>query len=183
MAKILVLAKSGFGKTTSYAGREKYGVKGLEPKTTFVVQCIGRGVPNPEFKLAPEPEIKYIAQYNRVQVDTIAGLDRFKKVAEFIESFKKFFPTCNIICCFYKATEDSWHYTFSGVSTQVKNNKPKYVHQELLAQLRNKLPSTTNLSLYPFTIKKRTTAIIVLGIIAVAVFFALCSAFLPENRG
>ena len=88
MAKILVLAKSGFGKTTSYAGREKYGVKGLDPKTTFVIQCIGRGVPNPEFKLAPAPEIKYIAQYNRVQVDTVTGLDRFKKVAEFIESFK-----------------------------------------------------------------------------------------------
>lgn len=88
MARILILAKSGFGKTTSYAGREKYGVKGLDPKTTFVVQCIGRGVPNPAFKLAPEPEIKYIAQYNRVQVDTITGLDRFKKVAEFIESFK-----------------------------------------------------------------------------------------------
>ena len=88
MARILVLAKSGFGKTTSYAGREKYGIKGLDPKTTFVIQCIGRGVPNPAFKLAPEPEIKYIAQYNRVQVDTVAGLDRFKKVAEFIESFK-----------------------------------------------------------------------------------------------
>ena len=88
MAKILVLAKSGFGKTTSYAGREKYGIKGLDPKTTFIIQCIGRGVPNPEFKLAPAPEIKYIAQYNRVQVDTVTGLDRFKKVAEFIESFK-----------------------------------------------------------------------------------------------
>lgn len=88
MAKILVLAKSGFGKTTSYAGREKYGIKGLDPKTTFVIQCIGRGVPNPAFKLAPAPEIKYIAQYNRVQVDTVTGLDRFKKVAEFIESFK-----------------------------------------------------------------------------------------------
>ena len=88
MAKILCLAKSGFGKTTSYAGREKYGIKGLDPKTTFVIQCIGRGVPNPEFKLAPAPEIKYIAQYNRVQVNTVTGLDRFKKVAEFIESFK-----------------------------------------------------------------------------------------------
>ena len=88
MAKILCLAKSGFGKTTSWAGREKYGIKGLDPKTTFVIQCIGRGVPNPEFKLAPAPEIKYIAQYNRVQVDTVTGLDRFKKVAEFIESFK-----------------------------------------------------------------------------------------------
>ena len=84
MAKVLCLARSGFGKTTSWAGREKLGIKGLDPKTTFVVQCIGRGVPNPDFRLAPEPEIKY----NRVQVDTITGLDRFKKVAEFIESFK-----------------------------------------------------------------------------------------------
>jgi hypothetical protein len=88
MAKILVLAKSGFGKTTSYAGREKYGIKGLDPKTTFVVQCIGRGVPNPDFRLAPEPEIKYIAQYNRVQVYTITGRERFKRVAYFIQSFK-----------------------------------------------------------------------------------------------
>ena len=88
MPKILVLAKSGFGKSTSYAGREKYGIKGLNPKTTFVVQCIGRGVPNPAFKLAPVPELKYIAEYNRVQVDTVTGMDRFKKVAEFIESFK-----------------------------------------------------------------------------------------------
>lgn len=88
MPKILVLAKSGFGKTTSYAGREKYGIKGLDPKTTFVIQCVGRSVPNPNFKLAPEPELKFIAQYNRVQVDTVTGMDRFKKVAEFIESFK-----------------------------------------------------------------------------------------------
>ena len=88
MAKVLCLAKSGFGKTTSYAGREKYGIKGLDPKSTFIIQCIGRGVPNPNFKLAPAPELKYIAQYNRVQVDTISGLDRFKKVAEFVESFK-----------------------------------------------------------------------------------------------
>ena len=51
MAKILVLAKSGFGKTTSYCGREKLGIKGLDPKETYVIQCIGRGVPNPNFKL------------------------------------------------------------------------------------------------------------------------------------
>ena len=51
MAKILVLAKSGFGKTTSYCGRGKLGIKGLDPKETYVIQCIGRGVPNPNFKL------------------------------------------------------------------------------------------------------------------------------------
>ena len=88
MAKVLLLAKSGFGKTTSWAGREKYGIKGLDPKTTFVVQCIGRGVPNPEFKLAPAPDLRSIAGYNRIQVDTIPGLDRFKRVAEFISAFK-----------------------------------------------------------------------------------------------
>ena len=36
MAKILVLAKSGFGKTTSYCGREKLGIKGLDPKETLL---------------------------------------------------------------------------------------------------------------------------------------------------
>ena len=36
MAKILVLAKSGFGKTTSYCGRKKLDIKGLNPKETFV---------------------------------------------------------------------------------------------------------------------------------------------------
>ena len=54
------------------------------------------------------------------------------------------FPTCNIICCFYKATEDSWHYTFSGVSTQVKNNKPKYVRELMTAisfQFKDKVVS------------------------------------------
>ena len=30
MSKILILAKSGFGKTTSYCGREKLGIKGDE---------------------------------------------------------------------------------------------------------------------------------------------------------
>lgn len=38
----------------------------------------------------------------------------------------------------------------------VRRKEPKYVHQELLAQLRQKLPATTKLSLYPFTIKKNT---------------------------
>lgn len=51
MSKILVLAKSGFGKTTSYCGRDKLGIKGLNPKETYIIQCIGRGVSNPNFKL------------------------------------------------------------------------------------------------------------------------------------
>ena len=103
MAKILVLAKSGFGKTTSYCGREKLGIKGLNPEDTYVIQCIGRGVPNPNFKLITgnigvenvgKPTQKLInagalATGNRVQVDSLTGLDRFAAVAEIVNMMKK----------------------------------------------------------------------------------------------
>ena len=92
MAKILVLAKSGFGKTTSYCGRKKLDIKGLNPKETFVVQCIGRAVPNPEFKLCPSTNLMDMAKGNRMQIDSLNGLDRFKKVAEIIDAFKN--PNC-----------------------------------------------------------------------------------------
>ena len=68
MAKILVLAKSGFGKTTSYCGRKKLGIKGLNPKETFVIQCIGRAVPNPEFKLCPSTNIMDMVKGNRISI-------------------------------------------------------------------------------------------------------------------
>ena len=98
MAKILILAKSGFGKTTSYCGREKLGIKGLDPKETYVIQCIGRGVPNPNFKLITgnigvenvgKPTQKLVnsgvlATGNRIQVDNLTGLDRFAVIAEII---------------------------------------------------------------------------------------------------
>ena len=96
MAKILILAKSGFGKTTSYCGREKLGIKGLDPKETYVIQCIGRAVPNPNYKLTKSCELKDLTTGNRVQVDTITGLDRFKRVAEIVEALKKS-PYKNII--------------------------------------------------------------------------------------
>ena len=88
MCKILVLAPSGFGKTTSWAGREKLGIRGLDPKETYAIQCIGRGVPNPNYKLCPSSEIKDIAKGNRVQVDSVTGLDRFKRVADFLVQLK-----------------------------------------------------------------------------------------------
>lgn len=96
MAKILVLAKSGFGKTTSYCGRAKLDIKGLNPKETYVIQCIGRSTPNSEYKLVPSTDLKDLGKGNRVQVDSISGLDRFKKVAEIIEALKKS-PYKNII--------------------------------------------------------------------------------------
>ena len=96
MARILVLAPSGFGKTTSWAGREKLGIKGLDPKETYVIQCIGRGVPNPEYKLCPSTEIKDIAKGNRINVETLTGLERFQKVAELLDVLKKS-PFTNIV--------------------------------------------------------------------------------------
>lgn len=96
MARILILAPSGFGKTTSWAGRKKLGIIGLNPKDTYVIQCIGRGVPNPEFKLCPSAEIKDMASGNRINIETVTGLDRFKRVAEIIEVLKKS-PYKNIV--------------------------------------------------------------------------------------
>lgn len=88
MAKILVLAKSGFGKTTSYCGREKLGIKGLDPKETYVIQCIGRAIPNRNYILTKSPEIKDLATGNRVQVDVITGQERFKRVADILNALK-----------------------------------------------------------------------------------------------
>lgn len=96
MARILILAPSGFGKTTSWAGRKKLGIKGLDPKETYVIQCIGRGVPNPDFKLCPSNEIKDMAKGNRVEIESIAGLDRFKRVADFLNNLKSS-PYRNIV--------------------------------------------------------------------------------------
>lgn len=110
MAKILVLAKSGFGKTTSYCGREKLGIKGLNPEETYIIQCIGRGVPNPNFKLITgtigvenvgKPTQKLIntnalTTGNRVQVDGLTGLDRFAVIAEIVNMLKKS-PYKNIV--------------------------------------------------------------------------------------
>ena len=88
MAKILVLAKSGFGKTTSFCGREKLGIKGLDPKESYLIQCIGRAIPNRNYVLTKSPEIKDLATGNRVQVDTVAGQERFKRVADILNALK-----------------------------------------------------------------------------------------------
>ena len=88
MARILILALSGFGKTTAWAGRKKLGIKGLNPKETYVIQCIGRGVPNLEYKLCSSNEIKDMNTGNRVEVESVVGLDRFKRVADMLNVLK-----------------------------------------------------------------------------------------------
>jgi hypothetical protein len=96
MAKILVLAKSGFGKTTSWAGREKLGIKGLDPKNTFVIQCIGRAVPNKNFKLCNSTNIQDLKTGNRIAVDILPTEQRYAKVASIITALVKS-PYKNIV--------------------------------------------------------------------------------------
>jgi hypothetical protein len=45
MSKILVLAKSGFGKSTSIGSAPELGLKGLDPKTTFIISVVNKPLP------------------------------------------------------------------------------------------------------------------------------------------
>ena len=50
MSRILALAPSGFGKTTSIGKNEKLNIEGLDPKTTFLVSVKGKPLPFPNAK-------------------------------------------------------------------------------------------------------------------------------------
>ena len=45
MSKVLILAKSGFGKSTSIGEIPELGIKGLDPKTTFLISCVNKSLP------------------------------------------------------------------------------------------------------------------------------------------
>lgn len=45
MAKILILAKSGFGKSTSLGEIPELGIKGLNPKETYLISCVNKPLP------------------------------------------------------------------------------------------------------------------------------------------
>lgn len=45
MSKVLILAKSGFGKSTSIGEIPELGIKGLDPKTTFLISCVNKPLP------------------------------------------------------------------------------------------------------------------------------------------
>lgn len=67
MAKILVLAKSGFGKSTSIGEIPELGLKGLDPKTTYLLSCVNKPLPfrgaNSKFVITT---IDKIAKGNRI---------------------------------------------------------------------------------------------------------------------
>ena len=45
MAKILMLAKSGFGKSTSLGNIPELEIEGLDPKETFIISCVNKPLP------------------------------------------------------------------------------------------------------------------------------------------
>lgn len=45
MSKILILAKSGFGKSTSIGEIPELGLKGLNPSTTYIISCVNKPLP------------------------------------------------------------------------------------------------------------------------------------------
>jgi hypothetical protein len=45
MAKILILAESGFGKSTSAGEIPELGIKGLDPKKSMIIACSEKGLP------------------------------------------------------------------------------------------------------------------------------------------
>lgn len=67
MAKILVLAKSGFGKSTSLGAIPELGIKGLDPSTTFLISAVNKPLPfrgaNKSFVLT---DADHIANGNRI---------------------------------------------------------------------------------------------------------------------
>src|SRR5210317_671582 len=51
MSKILVLADSGFGKSTSLGCIKELGIKGLDPSETLIISCSDKDLPFPGWSL------------------------------------------------------------------------------------------------------------------------------------
>lgn len=45
MSKVLILAKSGFGKSTSIGKIPELGLEGLDPTTTYLISCVNKPLP------------------------------------------------------------------------------------------------------------------------------------------
>lgn len=50
MSKILILAESGFGKSTSLGNIKGLKIKGLDPTKTLIISCTDKGLPFPGWK-------------------------------------------------------------------------------------------------------------------------------------
>lgn len=67
MSKILVLAKSGFGKSTSIGRVPELGLEGLDPSTTYIISCVNKPLPfrgaSKDYKIT---SLKNITEGNRI---------------------------------------------------------------------------------------------------------------------
>lgn len=91
MSKILILAKTGFGKSTSIGEIPELGIKGLDPAKTFLISCVNKPLPfrGANNKYVPT-DFKNITKGNRlITIDA-------KEVADAIEMLSKS-PYENII--------------------------------------------------------------------------------------
>ena len=68
----------------------------MDPKNTFVIQCIGRAVPNKNFKLCNSTDIQDLKTGNRIAVDRLPTEQRYEKVASIIKALVKS-PYKNIV--------------------------------------------------------------------------------------
>ena len=68
MAKILILAKTGFGKTTSLFSIPKLGITGLNPEETFIISCT----------------TKPLSVYNSKNLYKATNYDALKNLGKFI---------------------------------------------------------------------------------------------------
>ena len=50
MSRILCLAPSGFGKSSAIGNIPELGIKGLDPKTTYLISVKGKALPFPNAK-------------------------------------------------------------------------------------------------------------------------------------
>lgn len=65
--KALVLAKSGFGKSTSIGEIPELGIKGLDPSKTYLISCVNKPLPfrgaNSKFKITT---LEKLTEGNRI---------------------------------------------------------------------------------------------------------------------
>lgn len=94
MSKILVLAESGFGKSTSAGKIEKLGIKGLDPEKTLYISCSEKGLPFPGWRKKYTPFKKdengkitgnFIATNDPAKIN--AAIDKFLKERPEIENY------------------------------------------------------------------------------------------------
>lgn len=71
MSKILLLAPSGFGKSSSIGKMEEYGVNGLNPDETYVISLTTKQLPFRSSKsIYPITNVKDLSKGKRVIVKT-----------------------------------------------------------------------------------------------------------------